>query len=212
MMMGDFDRIKKACVGLLTLCLVVGVMCAPIGAFGVDRAAALMAKMRASMQALGGYEAAFVVAAGDEQLLGRFAVEGERYRIDMADLEVVGAAAERYEINKQRREMTIMQHDDSSADLLANPSHAFEQVVTHYQPELLGEQQGKAELALRATKEQQPSIRLTLDTHTGYPSSIVYLMEGLELTIEILSITPLTRPLIPFDRESYSGYELIDFR
>ena len=51
-----------------------------------------------------------------------------------------------------------------------------------------------------------------MNTATNLPSEIVYGMEGLELAIKIVSISPLKRPFPLYDKAQYADYELIDFR
>ena len=200
---------KKTIIYLSAVVLALGVLLFARSSFGQNRAEVLIEKMSKTMSAMGGYEAAFVVASGDEQLLGSFAVEGERYRIELADMVVYGEATERYEVNKARKEITLMQTESSSANILSNPAHAFELVGSLYRPVLLSEEGGKAQLSLQDLKT---TIRLVVNTATNLPSEIVYAMEGLELKIEIHTIKPLQASLPKYDPSHYADYELIDFR
>lgn len=171
-----------------------------------------MTKMREAMHSVGNYEAAFTISQGEQQLLGSFAVEGDRYRIEMLDMEVFGEATERYEVNKQRREVTIMQTDLKSADILSNPAHALALVGEQYRAVLLTEQQSEATLSLQVDAAMRDAIRLTINKKTYLPQTIVYLMDGLELKIEIHAIKPLEASLPTFDAAAYPDYEMIDFR
>lgn len=203
---------KKTIIYLSAVVLALGVLCFARTSFGQNRAEVLVEKMSKTMGAMGGYEAAFVVASGDEQLLGSFAVEGERYRIELADMVVFGEATERYEVNKARKEITLMQTESSSANILSNPAHAFELVGSLYRPVLLSEEGGKAQLSLQSEDDLKTTIRLVVNTATNLPSEIVYAMEGLELKIEIHTIKSLQTSLPKYDPAHYADYELIDFR
>ena len=203
---------RKSIIYLLVALLALGVLCFARTSFGQNRAEVLVEKMSKTMGAMGGYEAAFVIASGNEQLLGSFAVEGERYRIELADMVVYGEATERYEVNKARKEVTLMQTESSSANILSNPAHAFELVGSLYRPVLLSEEGGKAQLSLQSEQDLKTTIRLVVNTATNLPSEIVYGMEGLELAIKIVSISPLKRPFPLYDKAQYADYELIDFR
>lgn len=199
---------KKKIIYFLFLLAVVF----PVALSAQDRAVQLLDRMRETMQSLGNYEAAFLISSGDEQLLGSFAVEGECYRIEMADMEVLGEASARYEINKPRKEVTIMQTDASSADILSNPAHAFELVGSQYRPVLLAEGEESATLSLQNEADPGTTIRLEIDTRTYRPATIVYVMGGLELQIKIVALSALQQPLPRFDAAAYAEYELIDFR
>ena len=192
--------------------MALGALLSPFGSFGQDRAAELLRKMSDEMRSLGGDRAAFSISADEEQLLGSFAVEGERYRIELADVEVYGEAAERYEVNKTRREVTIMQTDTASVDILSNPAHAFDLVGRQYKPVLLSESAGEATLSLQEEANPRVKIRLTMDVKNNRPTAIIYGMDGLEMKIQIHAITPLKESLSAFDRAQYEAYELIDFR
>ena len=66
----------------------------PLFLFGQSGAAESLDRMRQALKAFDGYTASFTIASGEEQLLGSFAVEGERYRIELADVEVYGEATD----------------------------------------------------------------------------------------------------------------------
>lgn len=184
----------------------------PLFLFGQSDAAASLGRMRQAMQAFEGYTASFTIAQGEEQLLGSFSVEGERYRIELADIEVYGEQEERYEVNKARREVTILKTDTQSTDILSNPAHALELLGEEYRAVLLKETATDATFSLAIDSSLRNAVRLTLDKRSNLPRRIVYLADGLELTIEIHSIQSLQAPLPVFDGSHYKEYELIDFR
>lgn len=195
---------KTAFLFMLLLC--------PLFLFGQSDAAASLGRMRQAMQAFEGYTASFTIAQGEEQLLGSFSVEGERYRIELADIEVYGEQEERYEVNKARREVTILKTDTQSTDILSNPAHALELLGEEYRAVLLKETATDATFSLAVDSSLRNAVRLTLDKRSNLPRRIVYLADGLELTIEIHSIQSLQAPLPVFDSSHYKEYELIDFR
>ena len=105
-----------------------------------------------------------------------------------------------------------MQTESSSANILSNPAHAFELVGSLYRPVLLSEEGGKAQLSLQSEQDLKTTIRLVVNTATNLPSEIVYAVDGLELAIRIIAITPLKSPFPVFDKAQYADFELIDFR
>lgn len=184
----------------------------PLFLFGQSDAAASLGRMRQAMQAFEGYTASFTIAQGEEQLLGSFSVEGERYRIELADIEVYGEQEERYEVNKARREVTILKTDTQSTDILSNPAHALELLGEEHRAVLLKETAIDATFSLAIDSSLRNAVRLTLDKRSNLPRRIVYLADGLELTIEIHSIQSLQASPPVFDSSHYKEYELIDFR
>lgn len=202
---------KKQIIYLSTLLAVVLIGVGSFVSVGQNRAEELLRKMSEAMHQMGSYEAAFVVAAGEEQLLGSFAVEGESYHIEIADMEVFGEAAARYEVNKTRREVTLSETESSSANILSNPTHAFELVGSLYTPTLREEKGGKVVLHLKS-KQDGTTVRLTLNAMSYLPEVIVYEVEGAQFAIEILSLKPLKRAMPHYDEKAYAGFEVIDFR
>lgn len=184
----------------------------PLFLFGQSDAAASLGRMRQAMQAFEGYTASFTIAQGEEQLLGSFSVEGERYRIELADVEVYGEATERYEVNKSRREVTILKTDTQSTDILSNPAHALELIGKEYRAVQLTETAAETTLSLGIDSSLRNAVRLAIDKRTNLPRSIVYLADGLELKIEIHAIKSLPSSLPKYDPSRYAEYELIDFR
>lgn len=192
--------------------LLVALLLCPLFLFGQDAATDALGRMRQAVKDFGGYTATFTIASGEEQLLGSFAVEGERYRIELADIEVYGEATERYEVNKTRREVTILKTDTQSTDILSNPAHALELVGKEYRAVQLTETVEETTLSLAIDSSLRNAVRLTIDKRTNLPRKIVYLADGLELKIEIHTIKKLSASLPKYDPSQYAGYELIDFR
>lgn len=187
-------------------------MLLPASLAAADKADALLAKLTDRMQQMGGYEATFMVVADELRLIGSFSVEGDRYRIDMADMEVWGDGSVRYEVDKHRKEITLTATETTSANILSNPAHAFEMAGSVYDATLLSQSESLAELSLQSERDLSTTIRLKINLKTGLPSSIVYLVDGARITIDILSISPLKTPIAAFEMDAYEGFELIDFR
>ena len=203
---------KKQIIYLSALLAVLLGVLVPSVLLGQNRADELLRKMSDAMHEMGSYEAAFVVAAGDEQLLGSFAVEGECYHIELVDMEVFGEGAARYEVNKTRREVTLSETESSSANILSNPTHAFALVGSLYTPTQYEEKGGKHLLTLVEKGDSHTAIRLTLNAMSSLPEAIVYEVEGAQFAIEILSLKPLKRAMPRYDEKAYAGFEVIDFR
>lgn len=179
-------------------------------AAGQSRAEQLLLQMKQAVETMAAYETAFVVEAEGMTFEGTMAVEDARYRIRMGEVEVLGDAAMRHEINHARREVTLMPSEQMSTNLLSNPASAL-LAVARAEAELLTEQNGTAELLL-VPQNEAGQIRLWLDTTKGLPMKIRYEQEGVGVDIRIRSMHPLKGTIPAYDVARYEGYEIIDFR
>lgn len=181
------------------------------------RADEILARVAAGFRAMPSYGVDFEVAAGDYRTEGRYAVAGECYFLTLADAEVFADGRTRYEVDRRRREVTIVEPDASSGSLLDNPVHLFELLAGRYAAELRRERDGEAEIVLRpvaAAAGADPTglIVVTVTTATMRPRRLLYDYDGERMEIRLRRIAPLDAPLVTFDRSRYKGYEFIDFR
>lgn len=192
--------------------LLIAVCCALIAwpVSGQSRAEQLLARMQSSIAAFEAYESAFTVTIEGTELSGTLAVAGARYRIHMGTMEVYGDSLLRYEINHDRREVTLMPTEKESTNLLSNPAQALA-VVAAAEAALLMEKEGVAELLVQPPHEQG-QIRLWLDTTSALPTKIRYEQEGIGVDIGIRALKKMTTPLPAYDASKYAAYEQIDFR
>ena len=191
----------------------IGVICCALMVWSVSgqsRAEQLLARMQSAIAAFEAYETAFTVNIEGTELSGTLAVEGARYQIQMGMMEVYGDSLLRYEINHDRREVTLMPTEKESTNLLSNPAHALSAVATA-EAALLLEKEGVAELLVQPPHEQG-QIRLWLDTARNLPTKIRYEQEGIGVDIGIRSLKKRTTPLPAYDAAKYAAYEQIDFR
>lgn len=177
---------------------------------GQSRAEQLLKRMQTSIAAMGAYETAFVVDIEGAELSGTLAVAGARYHIQMGTMEVYGDSLLRYEINHDRREVTLMPTEKESTNLLSNPAHALSAVAAA-EAALLMEKDGVAELLVQPPHEQG-QIRLWLDATRGLPTKIRYEQEGIGVDIGIRALKKMAAPLPAYDAAKYAAYEQIDFR
>ena len=177
---------------------------------GQSRAEQLLARMQSAIAAFEAYETAFTVNIEGAELSGTLAVAGARYQIQMGAMEVYGDSLLRYEINHDRREVTLMPTEKESTNLLSNPAHALSAVATA-EAALLLEKEGVAELLVQPPHEQG-QIRLWLDIARNLPTKIRYEQEGIGVDIGIRSLKKRTTPLPAYDAAKYAAYEQIDFR
>lgn len=180
-----------------------------------DRAGEILERLAAGFRAMPGYGVDFEVDAGDYKARGSYSVEGTDYYLVLGDAEVFADSSVRYEIDNRRREVTVTEVDAESRNILNNPVRAFDFLGTEYTPSLVSEADGRAVVRLTpAGANDTPSgiVTVTVSTDTMRPLSLAYDYDGEQVTVAILRIAPLAAALGKFDREAYSGYELIDFR
>lgn len=180
-----------------------------------DRAREILERLAAGFRAMPGYGVDFEVDAGDYKARGSYSVEGTDYYLVLGDAEVFADSSVRYEIDNRRREVTITEVDTESRNILNNPVRAFDFLGTEYTPALVCEAEGRAVVRLTPTAGNDAPggiVTVTVSTDTMRPVSLSYEYDGEQVKVGVLRIAPLAVPIEKFDKDSYSGYELIDFR
>lgn len=180
-----------------------------------SRAAEIVGALAARFRALKAYEVGFSLSAGDYSVSGGYVVEGERYCLRVGDAEVFGDGLVRYEVDRGRREVTIVGVGGGSRNLLNDPVHAFDFLDSGYEAVLLWEREGKAAVRLVPAADGAISsgvITLIVRTSDFRPLSLVYDFDGEAVSVTVDSLR-LSGALCPsFDAQAYSGFEVIDFR
>lgn len=182
-----------------------------------DRAAEVLEHLAAGFRAMKSYEVRFEIEAAAEEYAaqGRYTVEGEAYCLTVGDAEVFCDGTTRYEVDKARREVTIVEVDRESRNLLNNPVRAFDFLGSQYAATLLSEADGRAVVRLTPTGENAASsgtIEVTVSTATMRPERLDYDYDGERVTVRIVGVGRPEAPLRRFDPKSYDGFEMIDFR
>ena len=173
-----------------------------------------VAQLSQAMKALGGYAVRFTITVGDYKASGDYVVSGERYSLSLGNIEVYGDAANRYEVDKSRREVVIDKVDQSSNNILSNPASAFDFIGEEFLAEVVSESSGSVTLNLtpRQNAEQSGVICLTLDKQSSLPKSIIYRPSGESIKVDIESIASTSATPKSYNPGSFDGFEVIDFR
>lgn len=199
---------------LLLLVLVAGAVgTETLSAAG--RAAEILGRMAAGLRDMKGYEVDFSIEAGDYRAAGSYAVRGEGYTLSLGDAEVYCDGRVRYEVDKARREVTIVGVDTTSRNILNNPVRAFDFLGDDYRAELLSETGGRAVIRLTPVAGSGASggvITVTVATDGMRPEGLDYDFDGEQIRVAVQRVKPLTAPLAVFDRSRFEGFEFIDFR
>lgn len=175
----------------------------------------LLAQLADGFRSMPAYSVRFEIVADDSAVRGGYSVQGGSYYLQLGDAEVYADGATRYEVDNRRREVTIVEVDTASRNILDNPVRAFEFLDSTYRPALLDERDGEADILLSPTGDAGAvagAVTLTVTTSPVRPRLLAYDFEGERITVAITGISPLQTPLRRFNRAAYADYESIDFR
>ncbi len=196
---------------LLLIAFVAGIQA--VSAAG--RATEILEKLAAGFRAMPGYGVNFEVVSGDYKNRGSYVVEGRNYYLALADAEVFADSVVRYEIDNRRREVTVTEVDAASRNILNNPVRAIDILGSEYVPTLESAAGDRAVVRLTpAAWIDSPAgnVSVTVETATMRPLSLSYDYDGEQVLVRVLDIAPLTGHVRAFDKQTYAGYEFIDFR
>lgn len=162
---------------------------------------------------LGSYDVGFKVSAGEYQTAGSFSVTGDAYHIKMDEAEVFSDGKLRYEIDHERREVSIDEVDLESRNILDNPTRCFNFVGSDYVASELKCEGDVVTIALVAQDdEQEGEVRLTLNAKTGCPLAVAYLLYDDRVDVKIESIESRKTKIKSFVKSDYKDYDIVDFR
>lgn len=197
----------------LSLLLVLGLTAVAQAAADADTKDVL-ARLKQYIAKMGRYEAAFALQAGDYKAEGRYLVDGDTYHIVVGDIaEVYCDGKVRYEVDNEREEVNIDVVDASSRNILDNPTRCFDFVGEDYTAEIIRKDDKETTLRLVARdKDMEGEILLTLQTSTGKPLKISYLLYDDRIDVVIKSLAPRKTKLRTFSKGDYKGYDMVDFR
>ena len=165
------------------------------------------------VKALGSYDAAVDVSADDYKASGSYSVAGDSYYIKVGEAEVYADGKTRYEVDHSRKEVSIDVVDLESRNALDNPTRYFDFVGEEYTSEIVKESDGKSVISLVSQdKDAEGEILLTVESATGKPLSIAYILYDDRIDISIKSITPRKEAIPTFQNGAFKGYDMVDFR
>lgn len=173
-----------------------------------------VAQLSQAVTALGSYAVRFTVTVGEYKASGSYAVGGERYLLTLGNIEVYGTTQLRYEVDKSRKEIVIDKVDSSSHNVLSNPLSAFDFIGDDYSAEILSQNAECSTLRLtpRQRSEQGGVMEIAIDSRSSLPKSIIYLLSGESIRVDIDHITSVATSPAKFDESKYQDFEIIDFR
>jgi hypothetical protein len=152
---------------------------------------------------------------GEEPIEGLFMVDGEDYYITIGIMEVYGDGSRRYEVNNERKEVTIDSVDLGSVDLLTNPTHAFDFVDEEFRSELVSYSATAGVLRLvprdSALGVSEIEVAMRRDGERVVPTRVTYDYGGDSISIELSAVAWSERGLPRWDKNEYRAYDIVSF-
>ena len=158
---------------------------------------------------LGNYSVSFVLRAGGGEQRGELQVNGNNSYLKIADTEVFVEDSLRYEVRTSTKEIVVDRADAYEKELL-NPLNGFSEVSKDYNVE---ECEVDGRMAVRLTpKRTGETVCVVTNVNGETISKVKYGSGDNYAEVEIVSTEKEMKKLPRFSKESYKGFELIDFR
>lgn len=184
-----------------------------VAAAADDGAQTLLRRTADYISSLGRYTARFGITAGEYASQGSYTVDGDAYYIEVDGAEVYCDGKTRREVDNERREVNVDAVESSSRSILDNPTRCFDFVGTDYDAEVTSSTASETTLHLRSRDESvEGDIYLTVETATGRPRHITYVLYDDRIEVAVESLEPSREAVLRYDAKRYSDYETIDFR
>ena len=158
---------------------------------------------------LGSYSISFVLRVGGGEQRGELQVSGNNSYLKIADTEVFVEDSLRYEVRTSTKEIVVDRADAYEKELL-NPLNGFSGVSKDYNIE---ECEVEGRMAVRLTPKQTgETVYVVTNVNGETLSKVKYGSGDGSAEVEIVSTKKESKKLPRFSKESYKGFELIDFR
>lgn len=156
---------------------------------------------------------ATVRVEGDE-LTGIFMVDGDGYYLTLGTMEVYSDGKLRYEVNNERKEVTIDRVDLTSRDILTNPTNAFSFAAEEFYSDIVADKGAEVVISLVPREDIGiTDIELTLrrDGHGRVvPVAVRYNYDG-DIIDVLLALRPADATLPRWDKAAYRAYDIVSF-
>ena len=184
-----------------------------VAAAADDGTQTLLRRTADYISSLGRYTARFGITAGEYASQGSYTVDGDAYYIEVEGAEVYCDGKTRREVDNERREVNVDAVEGTSRSILDNPTRCFDFVGTDYDAEVTSSTASETTLHLRSRDESvEGDIYLTVETATGRPRHITYVLYDDRIEVAVESLEPSREAVRRYDAKRYSDYETIDFR
>ncbi len=180
-----------------------------LSAWADERGEKRLERISRHYSALGNYSLSFVLRAGGGEQSGVLVVEGNDSYMKIADTEVFIVDSLRYEVRRASKEIIVDRADAYEKELL-NPLNGFSNVKNDYNIE---EVEADGRVAVRLTPKRSGETLYIVTAPDGESIAKVKYGSGDNTAeVDVTTIRNRREPLPRFSKESYHGFELIDFR
>jgi hypothetical protein len=142
-------------------------------------------------------------------------IDGDSFYLTLGAMEVYSDGKLRYEVNNERKEVTEDRVNLSSADLLSNPTRAFEFVGEQFDVALLSANATDVELHIKPLDADMgiSNIALSLKVAGGkvLPDAIVYDYDGEVVGITLEMMDAKDKALPRWSKDRYRAYDIVSF-
>lgn len=181
------------------------------------RSEKILDEMSLAIDGFGGYEVRFLIDNGGDVVVdGSYVVDGDIYKLLIANQEIYGDGEERFTVDNGLKEVVKETIDSSVSMIVANPARAFSNLKKGFDSEIItidGVENICMMLKPRNEGDMLDSILLELDSKMKLPLSVVYRSSGEIITVRILEFEKSTISLTPLkDMKLPEGYDIIDIR
>lgn len=151
----------------------------------------------------------------EQPLIGYLMIDGDSFYLTLGAMEVYSDGKLRYEVNNERKEVTEDRVNLSSADLLSNPTRAFEFVGEQFDVALLSANATDVELHIKPLDADMgiSNIALSLKVAGGkvLPDAIVYDYDGEVVGITLEMMDAKDKALPRWSNDRYRAYDIVSF-
>ena len=151
----------------------------------------------------------------EQPLIGYLMIDGDSFYLTLGAMEVYSDGKLRYEVNNERKEVTEDRVNLSSADLLSNPTRAFEFVGEQFDVALLSANATDVELHIKPLDADMgiSNIALSLKVAGGkvLPDAIVYDYDGEVVGITLEMMDAKDKALPRWSKDRYRAYDIVSF-
>ena len=151
----------------------------------------------------------------EQPLIGYMMIDGDSFYLTLGAMEVYSDGKLRYEVNNERKEVAEDRVNLSSADLLSNPTRAFEFVGEQFDVALLSANATAVELHIKPLDADMgiSNIALSLKVAGGkvLPDAIVYDYDGEVVDINLEMVDTKDKSLPRWSKDKYRAYDIVSF-
>ncbi len=191
----------------------LAVMAAGMAAAAGDAGEVLRA-LSAKIGSMQGYAVEFALRSGSRTVYGDYTVRGNAFYMKFGGAEVYSDGKIRQEVDPDKNEVVIDAVDPKSRNILNNPTRAFDLAPEQFAIELVEQTARKSVVRLTPNDKSGgvTTVMLTVDTQSGLPTALSYVLDHECVEVEIISFKPTDRAPRKFRAADYAEFETIDFR